>query len=63
MQQDVVIKTLKMGVDPGDNSYMPSVVVINGGHSINSMTELNIVNVKSHDTSVLLLSHLDKVCE
>lgn len=52
-----------MGVDPADNSYMPSVVVINGGHSMNSMAELNIVNVKSHDTSVLLLSNLDKVSE
>lgn len=50
-----------MGVDPADNSYMPSVIVVNGGHSINSMSELNIVNVKSHETSVLLLSNLDKV--
>lgn len=50
-----------MGVDPADNSYMPSVIVINGGHSMNSMAELNIVNVKSHDTTVLLLSNLDKV--
>lgn len=61
IQPDVLIKTLKMGVDPADNSYMPSVVVINGGHSINSMSEVNVVNVKSHDTSVLLLSNLDKV--
>lgn len=50
-----------MGVDPADNSYMPSVIIINGGHSLNAMTELNVVNVKSHDTTVLLLSNLDKV--
>lgn len=61
IQTDILIKTLKMGVDPGDNSYMPSVIVVNGGHSINSLAELNIVNVKSHDSSVLLLSNLDKV--
>ncbi|CAG9815802.1 unnamed protein product [Phaedon cochleariae] len=57
---DITIKSLKVGVDPADNSYMPSVIVVNGGHSINSMTELNTVNVKNHDTSVLLLSNLDK---
>ncbi|KAJ8962033.1 hypothetical protein NQ314_005815 [Rhamnusium bicolor] len=57
---DIIIKTLKVGVDPADNSYMPSVIVVNGGHSINSMAELSIVNVKNHDTSVLLLSNLDK---
>lgn len=50
-----------MGVDPADNSYMPSVIVVNGGHSSNSLMELNVVNVKNHDTSVLLLSNLDKV--
>lgn len=63
MQPDILIKTLKMGVDPADNSYMPSVIVINGGHSINAISELNVVNVKSHDTSVLLLSNLDKVIQ
>ncbi|KAG5897066.1 hypothetical protein JTB14_025882 [Gonioctena quinquepunctata] len=57
---EIMIKTLKVGVDPSDNSYMPSVIVVNGGHSTNSMTELNTVNVKNHDTSVLLLSNCDK---
>ncbi|KAJ8985747.1 hypothetical protein NQ317_014400 [Molorchus minor] len=57
---DIIIKTLKVGVDPADNSYMPSVIVVNGGNTINSLSELNIVNVKNQDTSVLLLSNLDK---
>ncbi|XP_074029211.1 E3 ubiquitin-protein ligase HERC2 [Leptinotarsa decemlineata] len=57
---DILIKSLKVGVDPSDNSYMPSVIVVNGGHSTNSMSELNTVNVKSHDTSVVLLSNADK---
>ncbi|CAH1964040.1 unnamed protein product [Acanthoscelides obtectus] len=57
---DVIIKSLKIGVDPADNSYMPSVIVVNGGPSFNSLTELNVINVKSHDTSVQLISNLDK---
>ncbi|XP_044262446.1 E3 ubiquitin-protein ligase HERC2 isoform X2 [Tribolium madens] len=57
---DVVIKSLKLGVDPADNSYMPSVIVVNGGSTLNSLQELNVINVKSHDTSVILLSNLDK---
>ena len=35
---DVVVKSLKIGVDPADNSYMPSVIVINGGSTLNSLT-------------------------
>ncbi|XP_072386929.1 E3 ubiquitin-protein ligase HERC2 [Diabrotica undecimpunctata] len=57
---DITIKSLKVGVDPGDNSYMPSVISVNGGYAINSMTELNVVNVKKYDTSVVLLSNVDK---
>ncbi|XP_056632300.1 E3 ubiquitin-protein ligase HERC2 isoform X1 [Diorhabda sublineata] len=57
---DVTVKSLKVGVDPGDNSYMPSVIVVNGGYAMNSMTVLNVVNVKNHDTSVLLLSNMEK---
>jgi E3 ubiquitin-protein ligase HERC2 len=58
---DIVVKSLKIGVDPADNSYMPSVIVVNGGTTLNSLKELNYVNVKNHDTSVLLLYNLDKV--
>ncbi|XP_044756400.1 E3 ubiquitin-protein ligase HERC2 [Coccinella septempunctata] len=57
---DIIIKSLKMGVDPADNSYMPSCVVVNGGTSISALTELNVVNIKNHDTSVVLLSNMEK---
>lgn len=50
-----------MGVDPSDNSYMPSVIVVNGGTSLKTLQELSIINVKSQDTSVLLLTNMDKV--
>lgn len=54
-----------MGVDPADNSYMPSLIVISGGNSVNSLTELNVVNLNvmnvRADTSVTLLSNMDQV--
>lgn len=59
MYSDVTVKSLKMSVDPSDNSYMPSVVVVSGGCSVSSLTELNVVNVRNTDTSVALLSNLD----
>lgn len=49
-----------MGVNPSDNSYMPSVVVVSGGSSVSSLVELNVVNVRNTDTSVLLLSNMDQ---
>lgn len=61
MNPDIIVKNIRMGVDPGDNSYMPSVVTVNGGKTLSSMTELNVINVKNSDTSVVLLSNLDKV--
>ncbi|XP_030756884.1 E3 ubiquitin-protein ligase HERC2 [Sitophilus oryzae] len=57
---NVIIKSLKVGVDPADYSYMPSVIIVNGGTTANSLFELNSVSVKSHETSVLLLSNMDK---
>ncbi|CAH1128754.1 unnamed protein product [Ceutorhynchus assimilis] len=60
MFPNVIIKSLKVGVDPNDNSYMPSVIVVNGGNSMNALYELNSVSVKSHETSILLLSNIDK---
>ncbi|XP_060526978.1 E3 ubiquitin-protein ligase HERC2 [Cylas formicarius] len=57
---DVVVKSLKIGVDPSDNSYMPSVVVVNGGYTVNSLFELDSVSVKTNDTVVPLLSNMDK---
>lgn len=42
---------------------MPSVIIVNGGPTLNSLLELNVINVKNHDTSVILLSNLDKVSD
>lgn len=50
-----------MGVDPADNSYMPSLVVVSAGNSVISLTELNVVNVRNTDTSVTLLSNMEQV--
>lgn len=50
-----------MGVDPTDNSYMPSVVVVSAGTSVSSLSELNVVNVRNTDTSVTLLSNMEQV--
>ncbi|KAL1491483.1 hypothetical protein ABEB36_012074 [Hypothenemus hampei] len=57
---NIIIKYLKVGVDPADNSYMPSVIIVNGGTSSSNMIELNSVSVKNQEVSVLLLSNLDK---
>lgn len=51
-----------MRVDPADSSYMPSLIIVNGGNSFNSLTEkLNIINVKSTDTLITLLTDLEIV--
>ncbi|KAK4883497.1 hypothetical protein RN001_006816 [Aquatica leii] len=60
MHSDIVIKSLKMIVDPTDNSYMPSVIVVSGGNTVSSLSEVNVVNVKATDNSVTLLSNLDQ---
>ncbi|XP_048524463.1 E3 ubiquitin-protein ligase HERC2 [Dendroctonus ponderosae] len=57
---NVTVKSLKIGVDPYDNSYMPSVIVVNGGSSVNALFKLNSVSVKNQDTSVQLLSNVEK---
>ncbi|XP_066141939.1 E3 ubiquitin-protein ligase HERC2 isoform X1 [Euwallacea fornicatus] len=57
---NIVVKSLKVGVDPADNSYMPSSIVINGGNNVRSLTELNSVSVKNQETTVLLLSNVDR---
>lgn len=61
MYSDIIVKSLKILVDPADNSYMPSVIVVSGGSTVSSLSELNIVNVRNTDSSVLLLSNADQV--
>nr|XP_014343905.1 PREDICTED: E3 ubiquitin-protein ligase HERC2 [Latimeria chalumnae] len=53
---DVLIHRLKMTVDPADSSYMPSLVVVSGGSSLNNLIELKTINIMPTDTTVPLLS-------
>ena len=61
MFPNIFVKSLKMGVNPADNSYMPLVIKVSGGHSVSSLMELNIIYVKNSDTSVTLLSNMEEV--
>ncbi|XP_068449211.1 E3 ubiquitin-protein ligase HERC2 isoform X3 [Clinocottus analis] len=53
---DVLVHRLKMAVDPADSSYMPSLVVVSGGSSLNNLVELKTININPTDSSVLVLS-------
>ncbi|XP_060089857.1 E3 ubiquitin-protein ligase HERC2 isoform X3 [Heteronotia binoei] len=52
---DVLVHRLKMIVDPADSSYMPSLVVVSGGSSLNNLIELKTININPTDTTVPLL--------
>ncbi|XP_012892587.1 PREDICTED: E3 ubiquitin-protein ligase HERC2-like, partial [Dipodomys ordii] len=45
-----------MIVDPADSSYMPSLVVVSGGNSLNNLIELKTININPTDTTVSLLN-------
>ncbi|CAG01384.1 unnamed protein product, partial [Tetraodon nigroviridis] len=53
---DVLVHRLKMTVDPADSSYMPSLVVVSGGSSLNNLIELKTININPTDTNALLLN-------
>ncbi|XP_030881180.1 E3 ubiquitin-protein ligase HERC2 [Leptonychotes weddellii] len=53
---DVLVHRLKMIVDPADSSYMPSLVVVSGGNSLNNLIELKTININPTDTTVSLLN-------
>lgn len=61
MCPEVIVKSLTVLVDPTDNSYMPLVIVISGGTTVSSLSELAVINVRSIDTTVNLLSNLEHV--
>lgn len=58
MHQDILIKSLKILIDPLDNSYMPSLIIVYGGDSFSSLVELATVNIRNTDTLVTLLSDI-----
>lgn len=61
MFPDVLVHRLKMIVDPADSSYMPSLVVVSGGNSLNNLIELKTININPADTTVSLLSDCTEV--
>ncbi|CAO2607472.1 Cul7 [Lemmus lemmus] len=61
MRQGVLIRQLTLLVASEDSSYMPALVVVCGGDSINSVnTELNAVNVMPYASRVILLENLTR---
>ena len=58
MNQDVLIHSLRVQVDPSDGTYMPSVIVLSGGDSLSSLKEIVTVNIASTDRIVSLLSNM-----
>ena len=56
MQEDVAVHTLRIQVDPGDSTYMPSVVQVNVGDAVSALREITAVTLTPSDTIVTLLS-------
>jgi len=50
-----------MTVDPSDSSYMPSVVVISAGDSIQSLKEVKTVHISATDSACTLLEDAQEV--
>ncbi|XP_061183765.1 E3 ubiquitin-protein ligase HERC2-like isoform X1 [Saccostrea echinata] len=59
MQTDILLHRLYMKVEPSDSSYMPSLVVISAGDTLNSMKEIRAVNITSSESIVTLLQDLN----
>ncbi|KAG8176599.1 hypothetical protein JTE90_026848 [Oedothorax gibbosus] len=56
MQPDILVHHLHMVVDPSDSSYTPSLVVVSGGPSPNSLRELHTLTVGHTSETVNLLT-------
>lgn len=61
MQPDIIISKLSMTVDPADSSYTPSLVIVNGGESVNTLCELRMVNISPSDRQIVLLEDMQEV--
>jgi len=61
MQPNVLISLLTMTVEPTDSSYMPSVLTVSAGNSVQSLRELRMVSVEPTDRHVVLLDSLSQV--
>ncbi|CAH0390181.1 unnamed protein product [Bemisia tabaci] len=60
MYPDVLIHKLQVTLNPADNSYMPSCIVVNAGSSFAALYELYSIHISSTDTTVTLLSGLNR---
>ena len=63
LHPDLLIQRLSMTVDPSDSSYMPSVVVISAGDSMQSLKEIKTVHINPTDSAVTLLEDAQEVRE
>ncbi len=61
MQTDVVVSRLEMHVDPNDSSYMPSLVIVSGGETVQGLKELKTVSIGSSEKIVPLLIDMSQV--
>ena len=59
---DLLIQRLTMTVDPSDSSYMPSVVVVSAGDSIQSLKEIKTVHISATESLCTLLEDVQRVC-
>lgn len=59
---DLLIQRLTMTVDPSDSSYMPSVVVVSAGDSIQSLKEVKTVHISATESLCTLLEDVQRVC-
>jgi len=63
LHPDLLIQRLSMTVDPSDSSYMPSVVVISAGDSIQSLKEVKTVHISATDSLCTLLEDAQEVSD
>jgi len=61
MQPDVLVSLLTMSVEPTDSSYMPSLMTISAGNSVQSLHELRTITVEPSDRRVVLLDGVTQV--
>jgi E3 ubiquitin-protein ligase HERC2 len=61
MHPQVGIHSLRIVVDPEDGKFMPSLVVVSGGESFDSLREISMIRIRTSDTVVKLVSDLKEV--
>jgi len=62
IQSDILIHRLYMKVDPADSSYMPSLIVVSAGDTLNNMKEVRTVNIPSTESLVTIIQDINDVC-